>query len=96
MNNFLDELVALISDRKTNPQAGSYTNRLLAEPLQAAQKVGEEATEVVIAALAQSDERLIEEMADLIYHSLVLLAARDIRWADVVATLEKRHRPTPR
>jgi len=47
---------------------------------------------VVIAALAQSDERLIEEMADLIYHSLVLLESRDLSWADVIAALEKRHR----
>jgi phosphoribosyl-ATP pyrophosphohydrolase len=54
--------------------------------------VGEEATEVVIAALAQPDERLIEEMADLVYHSLVLLESRNLKWNDVVATLEKRHR----
>ncbi|MEM7348409.1 MAG: phosphoribosyl-ATP diphosphatase, partial [Chloroflexota bacterium] len=72
MNNFLDELTALIADRKANPQEESYTNKLLDHPTKAAQKVGEEATEVVIAALAQSKERLTEEMADLLYHSLVL------------------------
>lgn len=92
MSNFLSELTALIADRKANPKAGSYTNQLLADRTKAAQKVGEEATEVVVAALAQSDERLVEEMADLIYHSLVLLESRDISWADVIATLEKRHR----
>jgi len=92
MSNFLTELTALIADRKTNPKAGSYTNELLADRTKAAQKVGEEATEVVIAALAQSDERVIEEMADLIYHSLVLLESRDLSWADVIAALEKRHR----
>jgi phosphoribosyl-ATP pyrophosphohydrolase len=48
--------------------------------------------EVLVAALAQSEARLIEEMADLIYHSLVLLETRDVRWADVVAELEKRHK----
>ncbi|MBI1881025.1 MAG: phosphoribosyl-ATP diphosphatase [Chloroflexi bacterium] len=71
----------------------SYTNQLLADKAKAAQKVGEEATEVVVAALAQSEERLVAEMADLIYHSLVLLETRGIRWADVVAELEKRYKP---
>ena len=92
MKDFITELTALITDRKANPKPGSYTNQLLADKAKAAQKVGEEATEVVVAALAQSDERLVEEMADLIYHSLVLLETRDLSWADVVATLEKRHR----
>ena len=58
----------------------------------AAQKVGEEAAEVVVAALAQSDQRLVEEMADLWYHSLVLLASRNLSLDDVLAELEKRHR----
>lgn len=92
MSDFLTHLAALIADRKANPKEGSYTNKLLADKAQAAQKVGEEATEVVVAALAQSEERLVEEMADLIYHSLVLLETRDVRWADVVAVLEKRHK----
>lgn len=92
MSDFLSKLVELIADRKANPKAGSYTNQLLADRAKAAQKVGEEATEVVVAALAQADERLIEEMADLIYHSLVLLESRDLRWADVVAELERRHK----
>lgn len=92
MSDFLTQLVELIADRKANPKEGSYTNKLLADKAKAAQKVGEEATEVVVAALAQSEERLIEEMADLIYHSLVLLESRDVRWADVVAVLEKRHK----
>ena len=92
MSDFLTHLTALIADRKANPQPGSYTNKLLADKAKAAQKVGEEATEVVVAALAQSDEQLVEEMADLIYHSLVLLETRDIKWSEVMATLEKRHR----
>jgi phosphoribosyl-ATP pyrophosphohydrolase len=92
MSDFLTELVELIADRKANPRAGSYTNQLLADQAKAAQKVGEEATEVVVAALAQSGERLIAEMADLIYHSLVLLESRDVRWIDVLAELEKRHK----
>jgi phosphoribosyl-ATP pyrophosphohydrolase len=92
MTTFIEELVALVADRKQNPKANSYTNELLADKTKAAQKVGEEATEVVIAALAQSDQRLIEEMADLIYHSLVLLQTRDIAWSEVLAELEKRHK----
>jgi phosphoribosyl-ATP pyrophosphohydrolase len=92
MSDFLSQLIAVIADRKANPKPGSYTNQLLADRTKAAQKVGEEATEVVVAALAQSDERLLEEMADLIYHSLVLLEARNLSWAEVIAALEKRHR----
>jgi phosphoribosyl-ATP pyrophosphohydrolase len=56
-----------------------------------AQKVGEEGTEVVVAALAQDDQRLIEEVADLTYHTLVMLAARGLKIQDVLAELERRH-----
>jgi phosphoribosyl-ATP pyrophosphohydrolase len=55
--------------------------------------VGEEGVEVVVAALAQSDERLVAEMADLVYHCLVLLAARNLSWQDVMAELQRRHQP---
>ena len=92
MSDFLTRLTALIADRKVNPKEGSYTNELLADQIKAAQKVGEEAVEVVVAALAQSDRRVIEEMADLIYHSLVLLESRELSWVDVIAELEKRHK----
>jgi phosphoribosyl-ATP pyrophosphohydrolase len=91
VSDFLNELIEIIADRKVNPKEGSYTNKLLADPAKAAQKVGEEATEVIIAALAQSDQRLAEEMADLIYHSLVLLETRNVSWAEVMAALEARH-----
>ena len=92
MSDFLAELIDLIADRKINPKAGSYTNQLLADPAKAAQKVGEEAVEVVVAALVQSDQRLIEEMSDLMYHSLVLLASRDVSWSAVISELESRHK----
>jgi phosphoribosyl-ATP pyrophosphohydrolase len=91
MKDFITQLTNLIADRQAHPKEESYTNKLLANPTKAAQKVGEEATEVVIAALTQSDERLIEEMADLMYHSLVLLQTRNINWSDVVQELEERH-----
>jgi phosphoribosyl-ATP pyrophosphohydrolase len=54
--------------------------------------VGEEGTEVVVAALAQDDQRLIEEIADLTFHTLVLLSARGLTPAHIAAELEKRHR----
>jgi phosphoribosyl-ATP pyrophosphohydrolase len=92
MSGFLSKLTAVVEDRKRNPKAGSYTNALLDDPVRAAQKVGEEATEVVVAALAQSDEQLVAEMADLVYHSLVLLAAHGLSWQDVEAELQRRHR----
>ena len=86
-------LFDVIQDRRENPTEGSYTSRLLAGGLpKIAQKVGEEATETVVAALAQSDQRLIEEVADLAYHTFVLLAARGLTPADVEAELEKRHK----
>jgi phosphoribosyl-ATP pyrophosphohydrolase len=86
-------LFDVIQERRDRPTEGSYTSRLFAEGLpKIAQKVGEEASEVIVAALAQDDQRLIEEVADLSYHTLVLLAARDISLADVQAELERRHK----
>jgi len=86
-------LFDVIEDRKKNPSEKSYTTSLFNEGLpKIAQKVGEEGTEVVVAALAQDDGRLIEEIADLTYHTLVLLSARGLTPADVIAELEKRHR----
>jgi len=85
-------LFDVIEDRRNNPTEKSYTSSLFKDGLpRIAQKVGEEGTEVVVAALSQSDERLIEEVADLTYHTLVLLSARGIKPADVLAELEKRH-----
>ena len=86
-------LFDVIEDRKKNPAEKSYTTSLFDEGLpKIAQKVGEEGTEVVVAALAQDDQRLIEEIADLTFHALVLLSARGLTPADVIAELEKRHR----
>ena len=86
-------LFDVIEDRKKNPSEKSYTTSLFKEGLpKIAQKVGEEGTEVVVAALAQDNQRLIEEVADLTYHTLVLLSARGLTPADVVAELEKRHK----
>lgn len=90
--DMLPYLEALIQQRKAQPQPGSYTNRLLEEGLQrTAQKVGEEAVEVVVAALAQSREEQIGELADLFYHTLVLMAQLEITLDDINSTLRERH-----
>lgn len=86
-------LYDVIEARRQNPSEQSYTSRLFAEGMpKIAQKVGEEGTEVVVAALSQNDQRLIEEVADLTYHTLVLLAARGLKIKDVLVELEKRHK----
>jgi phosphoribosyl-ATP pyrophosphohydrolase len=88
----LNELFALIEDRKARPVEGSYTNRLISEGEdKILKKVGEEAVEVIIAAKGQGDQRVVEETADLLYHVLVLLAARGQTLADVEAELRRRH-----
>jgi phosphoribosyl-ATP pyrophosphohydrolase len=88
----LQKLFEIIEDRKHNPAEGSYTNRLLNEGYErVAQKVGEEAVEVVIAGALQGRERTISESADLIYHLFVLLVQQDIRLEEVEAELERRH-----
>jgi phosphoribosyl-ATP pyrophosphohydrolase len=85
-------LFDVIEDRRNHPTEKSYTSSLFNDGLpRIAQKVGEEGTEVVVAALSQSDERLIEEVADLTYHTLVLLSARGIKPEAILAKLEKRH-----
>ncbi len=91
MSDVLITLWNTIQDRKSNPTAQSYTAALFAAGLpRMAQKVGEEATETVVAALSQPDDRVIAEMADLVYHCLVLLAAKDLAWTDVEAELARR------
>ena len=86
-------LFDVIEERKTNPHEGSYTSSLFQEGLtKIAQKVGEEGTEVVVAALAQDNQRLIEEVADLTYHTLVLLSARGLTPEQVLTELKNRHR----
>ncbi len=88
----LTDLYQLIRERRENAPAGSYTAQLFAEGLpKIAQKVGEEAAETIVAALAQDDRRLIEEIADLTYHTLVLMAARGLHPQDILAELERRH-----
>ena len=88
----LDQLFELVGSRRENAPAGSYTARLFAAGEdEIVKKVGEEAIEVILAVKGQGDQRVVEELADLYYHSLVLLAARGLRLADVEEELERRH-----
>ncbi len=87
----LEELARVIAERARASPESSYTARLLAKgPDQVLKKVGEEATEVVLAARVQSDERLTEETADLLYHLLVALHQRGLPLARVMDELRKR------
>jgi phosphoribosyl-ATP pyrophosphohydrolase len=89
----IQTLFEIIEDRKKNPNETSYTTSLFNEGLpKIAQKVGEEGAEVVVAALAQDDARLIAEIADLTFHTLVLLSARGLTPKDIMNELEKRHK----
>ncbi len=87
----LDSLWSVIQDRKANPKDDSYTCHLLSagEP-EMLKKLGEEAIEVIVAAQSEGDERLVSELADLAYHALVLLAARELSWTDVEEELARR------
>lgn len=90
---FLAKLETLIENRKTSKPETSYTANLLQGPLhKAAQKVGEEGVETALAAIAETDDGLVYESADLIYHLLVLLAAKDVKFSDVISELKKRHK----
>ncbi|WP_026464512.1 bifunctional phosphoribosyl-AMP cyclohydrolase/phosphoribosyl-ATP diphosphatase HisIE [Adhaeribacter aquaticus] len=90
---FLEYLEELINDRKKNPQSTSYTNTLFQKGLlKIAQKVGEEAVEVVIDAVAGKKDTMKGEAADLLFHLLVLLAASDMKLSDVIGVLEERHK----
>jgi phosphoribosyl-ATP pyrophosphohydrolase/phosphoribosyl-AMP cyclohydrolase len=86
----VDKLAGTIAQRHRDMPEGSYTARLLEEGVErVAKKVGEEAVEVVVAALA--DERLAEEAADLVYHLLVLLERRGVEADEVARVLRDRH-----
>ena len=92
--NFLAELEEIIDKRlKNNDLKNSYVASLSAKGLnKVAQKVGEEATEVVISALAESDDRFLNESADLLFHFLLLLKNKNFELNDVVKVLKERHK----
>jgi phosphoribosyl-ATP pyrophosphohydrolase len=90
-NDVLSRLAATIKARRTARPEDSHTRRLLdGAPVKPAKKLGEEAVEVAIAALAQDEKALVGEAADLLYHLLVVLESRHIAFDDVLDELERR------
>lgn len=91
--NFIFELENIINDRYENPVEGSYINKMRSKGLnKIAQKVGEEGVETVIAALAESEEELIGEASDLVFHLLFLLKEKGLSIQDIAKNLETRHK----
>jgi phosphoribosyl-ATP pyrophosphohydrolase len=90
-DDVLERLAALIQSRRSGSSGGSYTRELLDAGVErCAKKLGEEATEVVIAALGADKNALRREAADLLYHLLVLLECRQVAFDAVLAELESR------
>jgi len=91
--HFIDRLRAVIKDRKNNPSDGSYTASLFAKGInKVAQKVGEEAIEIVIEAKDDNKTLFMGEAADLLYHYLVLLEAKGYELDEVMQVLIDRHK----
>jgi phosphoribosyl-ATP pyrophosphohydrolase/phosphoribosyl-AMP cyclohydrolase len=91
-SNFLAHLESVIADRKRSPSSESYTSTLFSQGInKVAQKIGEEATELIIEAKDNNDDLFLNEAADLLFHYLILLQAKGKRLSDVIDTLEKRH-----
>ncbi len=91
--NFLFELEKIIRDRRKNPSENSHTSNLFAKGInKIAQKVGEEAVELIIEAKDENEELFKAEAADLLYHFLVLLAKKNVSLADVLQVLKNRRK----
>lgn len=89
--SILTQLAATIEARKSADPDSSWTAKLLSKgPEKCAEKFGEEAVEAIIAAVKNDRENLTAEAADVLYHLLVMLAARDVSLSDVLAELERR------
>ena len=90
---FIARLEAIVAQRAADKPDASYTAKLLGKGIhKVAQKVGEEGVETALAGASESDQKLVEESADLLFHLLVLLRARNVPLAQVVRELESRHR----
>jgi len=91
----LKRLFEIIESRKAAMPEGSYTAQLLAAgEHKILSKIAEESAELVLAAEQEGDRRVVEELADLFYHTLVLLAARGLSFEDLEAELRRRHSRT--
>lgn len=91
MNEILNELYQVISDRKQNPKEGSYTCYLFDKGLdKILKKVGEEASETIIAAKNDSKEQIVYEVSDLLYHLIVLLVEKGVTLEQIEEELKNR------
>ncbi len=91
-STFLEELEDIIRARIQSANPSSYTSQLVESgKLRVAQKVGEEAVEVALAAATENSAELLQESADLIFHLLVLLNCHSVRLTDVCDVLQQRH-----
>lgn len=92
-NNIIENVYKMIQDRKNNPKEGSYTNYLLEKGTdKICKKIGEEASETIIAAKNIDKEELIGEISDLAYHTLVLMLDKGITVEDIKKKLSERHK----
>ena len=90
-DTILKDMYEVILDRKQNPMEGSYTCYLFEKGLdKILKKVGEEATEIIIAAKNPNPEEVKYEMADFLYHAMVLMVERGVSWEDIVKELADR------
>ncbi|MGQ9758952.1 MAG: bifunctional phosphoribosyl-AMP cyclohydrolase/phosphoribosyl-ATP diphosphatase HisIE [Candidatus Methanomethylicaceae archaeon] len=91
--SIIKELEKVIESRISNPREGSYTSSLVRKGIgEIAKKVGEEATEVAVAALSENKERIVSEVADLLYHTILLLRVKGGNMEDVYKELRRRRR----
>lgn len=91
MSEIIAHLESVIRERQAHPSETSYTCRLLAAgQAEILKKVGEEASEVLVAAALEGSERLVYETADLVYHVLVMLHSQGLSWDEVEAELARR------
>ena len=91
MANVLTRLAKTIEARKGEDEKKSYAAKLFARgPEKCAEKFGEEAVEAIIAAAKGDKKNLTEEAADVLFHMLIMLSSRDVKWKDVLAELERR------
>ena len=87
-----EDVYSIIADRKIHPKEGSYTNYLFDKGIdKILKKVGEEATEIVIAAKNPDSDELKYEICDFLYHMMVLMAERDVTWKEITRELAERH-----
>lgn len=91
IGELMDELFELIEDRKANPREGAYTTYLFEKGVdKICKKIGEEATEVVIAAKNDVKGEIVYEISDLLYHTLVLMVDRGVNLDDIYKELKSR------